>query len=407
MSINAAQLGERLRTAREKRGLSQQTVAEILGLSRTAVTNMEMGNRAVSSLELTQLAQEYGRSITYFLLEQAEEEDLSTILLRVLPEFMNEDSNRQAIEDVLDLYREGFNLRSLLGQEQESALPTFNWPVHTAGDAVAQGQRAAVQERLRLGLGSMPIGDMAELIATQGIWTAAATLPDWLSGMFLNHPSIGLAVLINSEHRLLRKRFSYAHEYAHALLDRSLTVQPTRNDNNTELVEKRANAFAAAFLMPADGIAEQLYRLRKGNPSRWSQVVFDAATEGKIEAEIRPRPGSQAITYQDVAIIARHFLVSYDAAAWRLRSLNHVSASECSALIDHRDIGRRYMTTLLGVHDEEPGNDRELRYQLANLAIEAYRQGEISKGRLREIARKLPGITTEDLLELAEAACAD
>lgn len=407
MSINAVQLGERLRTAREKRGFSQQAVAEILSLSRTAVTNIEMGNRNVSTLELTQLAQMYGRSITYFLLEQTEEEDLSTVLLRVLPEFMHEDIIRQAIEHVIDLYREGLNLRNLLGQEQESALPAFNWPVHTAGDAVAQGQRAAAQERLRLGLGSMPIGDIAELIATQGIWASAATLPDWLSGMFLNHPSIGLAVLINSEHRLLRKRFSYAHEYAHALLDRSLTVQPTRNDNNSELVEKRANAFAAAFLMPADGVAEQLYRLRKGNPSRWSQVVFDAATEGKIEAEIRPRPGSQAITYQDIAIIARHFLVSYDAATWRLRSLNHVSASECSALIDQRDVARRYIATLLGVHDEVSGNDDELRYQLANLAIEAYRQGEISKGRLREIAKKLPGVTTEDLIELAEAACAD
>lgn len=43
---------------------------------------------------------------------------------------------------------------------------------------------------------------------------------------------------------------------------------------------------------------------------------------------------------------------------------------------------------------------------LARLAIEAFRQEEISRGRLLEIGRKL-GIEEDDLLELAEAARAD
>ena len=50
--MEAEELGRRLRVAREARGLSQQAVADALGLARTAVTQMEAGNRSVSTLEL-------------------------------------------------------------------------------------------------------------------------------------------------------------------------------------------------------------------------------------------------------------------------------------------------------------------------------------------------------------------
>lgn len=47
--------------------------------------------------------------------------------------------------------------------------------------------------------------------------------------------------------------------------------------------------------------------------------------------------------------------------------------------------------------------DRELRSEIARLAIEAYRREEISRGRLLELSKTL-GIPGETLLELAEAA---
>ncbi|WP_164929488.1 helix-turn-helix domain-containing protein [Gloeobacter violaceus] len=418
MKLNAVQLGERLRAARERRGLSQQTIGDALGLKRTAVTNMESGKRAVSTLELTRLAQMYDQPVTFFLMDRTDEEDLATVLFRIVPEFAEDSLLRQAVERTLDLCQEGVGLRRLLRYEQEDTLPNYSLRMHTAGEAVSQGVWVAQVERQRLGLGNAPVADIAKLIAEQGVWVAAAELPEWLSGLYLHHASIGLAILVNGAHPFTRRRFSYAHEYAHALLDRSLTVQPTRKENSSELVEKRANAFAAAFLMPADGVTDMLHRLHKGHPSRSTQTVFDAATGGVMEAEIRPRPGTQAITFQDIAAIARHFQVSYEAAVWRLRSLGHIGASECSALIEQKDHGRRYMR-LLGASEEpteslshesgtpsKPPADEQLRHHLARLAIEAYRQEEISRGRLRELARKL-GVASEELLDLAEATRAE
>ena len=75
--------------------------------------------------------------------------------------------------------------------------------------------------------------------------------------------------------------------------------------------------------MPASGVSQQLRRLDKGQPSRQSQIVYDVANDAATEAEIRPRTGSQAITFQDVRAIARHFGVSYESAVWRLKSLGN------------------------------------------------------------------------------------
>ena len=205
----------------------------------------------------------------------------------------------------------------------------------------------------------------------------------------------------------VRRRFSYAHEYAHALFDRDETITTTRSQNATQLAEKRANTFAAAFLIPAGGVADHLRQLDKGSPSRRSQSLFDVANNAMMEAELRTRPGSQAITYQDVASLARRFGVSYEAAVWRLKSLSHVSGTDTTALLGQREIGKRFIH-LLGFEEllekgkitEQP--EQELRSQLVRLAVEAFRQEEISRGRLVELAKKLK-VDPPELIELAEA----
>jgi Zn-dependent peptidase ImmA (M78 family) len=235
-----------------------------------------------------------------------------------------------------------------------------------------------------------------------------------LSGLFLNHESIGLAIFVNSGHRHVRPHFSYAHEYAHALFDRRETVAITRQDNATTIAEKRANAFAAALLMPVGGVADQLRKIDKGHPSRQAQVIFDVANNETIEVEIRSRPGSQALTYQDVAGIAHHFAVSYEASVWRLKSLNYLSAIETNTLIEQKEIAKRYirlMGFLNALEDRratEPP-EQEVRVQLTRLAIEPYRQREISRTRLMELAKKLNqnSRAASEWVELGEATRTD
>ena len=409
--MDSIKLGRRLRAARAVRGLSQRAVADTLGVPRTAVTHIEAGSRSVSTLELTKLADCYRRPVSHFF-EHAADDEAEGVLIalhRTVPGLEQSAGGREQVDRCVALCREGVVLEKLLGQALRIGPPVYDVRApRTVGEAVTQAEQLAEEERRRLNIGNAPLADVSELIGSQGIWASGLELPDHMSGLFLHHPSIGLAILVNASHPRGRKRFSYAHEYAHALLDREGTVSVSSTGNSTELVEKRANAFAAAFLMPRSGVSEVLRSLDKGLPSRHEQTIFDAATGEPIEAAFRPAAGSQRITYKDAALVARHFGVSYRAALYRLKSLRHVSQRESDGLLRQEYFGREYLK-LLGMLDEleapeQRGRwDRELRNEITHLAIEAYRREEISRGRLLDLSKTLE-IDGDALLSLAQAA---
>ena len=409
--MTAEELGRRLRAAREARGLSQQAVAEALGLPRTAITQMEAGNRAVSTLELAKLSELYLHPAGAFLQEGArhEDEDVLVALHRVAPGLERDPATHRQVVRCVSLCREGVALERFLGRKPRSGAPNYEARLpHSSWEAVAQGEQTAVQERRRLGIGNVPIADVSELIASQGIWASGVGLPNEMSGMFLRHPSIGFAILVNSSHPRGRKRFSYAHEYAHALLDRDRNIAISTADNSSELIERRANAFAAAFLMPSQGVYDTLRGLDKGLPSRQEQTVFDVASGGHTDAQFRSSARSQRINYKDIAMLAHHFGASYQAALYRLKSLRHITHPESLELLGQEDFGRQFLRELSMFSDvEEPEEpqyrDRELRSEIAHLAIEAYRREEISRGRILELSKTL-GMEGDVLLRLAEAA---
>src|SRR5205823_2018070 len=97
-----------------------------------------------------------------------------------------------------------------------------------------------------------------------------------------------------------RHRFSLAHEYAHVLLDRSRGGMVSRVEDRDNLVEIRANAFAASLLMPAEGVREFVRELGKGFGSRESAEVYDSDEALPVKVEGRAAPKSQDIQMYDV-----------------------------------------------------------------------------------------------------------
>jgi transcriptional regulator with XRE-family HTH domain len=59
-------LAARLREAREYLGFSQDQVAQHLGVSRSALSNIETGQRKVDAVELTRLAVLYRQPVAHF-----------------------------------------------------------------------------------------------------------------------------------------------------------------------------------------------------------------------------------------------------------------------------------------------------------------------------------------------------
>ena len=414
MAIDQIQLGKHLQKARLSCGLTQEDVAQQLGLSRTAIVNIESGERSVSTLELTKIARLYRRSISELVYDTPSDEDIFVVLHRLDEEFADDPKVQHEVSNHVAICREGHDLKELLGIADEDGPPEYHAaePQSTI-DSVEQGNLVATQERRRLGLGSNPLPNLANLIAAEGIWAAKAELPDEMSGMFLHHPTFGFAILINHCHPLSRRRFSFCHEYAHALFDRQAPASISSSKNRKDYREVRANAFAAAFLLPGEGVCSFLRHRRKTLPSRVEQIVYDPLahdSEELVASRSRNTASHTRVTYQDIASLMTVFRKSYQATCYRLKSLSLIDKDELEELLQKQDYAKAAFE-LLQLFDGDPSNEQidnrfdkdVLKLQLVNLAVEAYRREEVSKGKLRDISSVL-GIPAADLLKLAEAA---
>lgn len=397
---------------RGQRGLSQQDVADAIGLPVSDVVGLENDSRGVSMGELSRLGETLGCSEAFLLKQDYSDHNLFPLLCQVLSETGRLDKVSPPEHRALDLCQEGENLRRFMGQPGTLTLPIYRWQPTSMGMAAQQGRIVAQGERRRLGVGNDPLHDIGKIIGDQGIWVASIELPERLSGLLVDHTTVGTAIFVNRGHDPVRQRFSCAHEYAHALFDRDNVVIATRGGNPDSLRERRASAFAAAFLMPPDGIAERLMNLGKGSLSRQAGATFDVASGVMVEAKARARPGSRTISHTDVATLAQHFGVGYEAMAWRLQDLGHISPGERKVFLTQKEVDKNYLRAAdyfadRGPEGEAPDmGEREIHARLTQLAIEAFRREEISRGRLLEIGRRLE-IGEGDLLDLAMEARQD
>lgn len=94
-SLEWRSLGERLREAREYLSLSQQDVAASTGIPRSAMSDIERGQRKVDSLELRKLAKVYRVPVSNLLNDDARENDGQTVsaLARAVEGLTDTDRN--------------------------------------------------------------------------------------------------------------------------------------------------------------------------------------------------------------------------------------------------------------------------------------------------------------------------
>lgn len=392
MTVTANELARRLRAARQALSMTQreaaQYVSESLGkpISCPAIAQMETGRRTVSLRELQYLARAYGRDMRGFLSDSFQTEDTLSVLLRTHPESLSR-SLLPALRPALAVGRELSNLEKLLALDRNGEqVPRYAWNApETRGDAVMQGERIAEAERRRLDLGTAPVPDVTDLLERQGIRAVLAALPDDVSGLILQDAETGLLIAVNAGYHLLRRRFSFAHEYAHALLDGQRRGTISRPRDAANLPEVRANAFAASFLMPEAGVKRFMQGMAK-DPTARGQESFDATET--VRASARYAPGTQDVTLYDAALLAHYFKVSRTAALYRLKRLRLINPAAFAALQEQErnNVGAA-IAQLLDLPEPDPAEARHrFPRRFLALAVEAYRRETITRGKLRELA---------------------
>lgn len=385
MTTSKQELARRIRAARDSANLSQADLASEIDISRPALAEIELGNRAVSGLELERISFALGRNVKDFLAAEFNEEDVLRALFRASTDV---DDNADVVHELrrcLGLARELQSLERLLEIPRLARLATSYVvePPNGKWDAIQQGERVADDERRRLGLGRAPIADMADVLDSQGVRAVRIALPMDISGLTITNGTVAPFVAVNSTHSAMRQRFSLAHEFCHVLLDRSLHGRVSRAAERDDLLEVRCNAFSAAFLMPEDGVRDAVESLGKGQSSRMAAEVFDESES--VRAERRTEPRSQDLQLYDVLRLATRFGVSGPAMLFRLRNLRLLTENELASLRElERQPRSRVFRDLTSADDpfrEHMVHDQRFVF----LALEAYRRDKVSLNKTLEL----------------------
>lgn len=276
MTLSREDLGLRIERAREAAGLSQTELAQIVELNQSAISRIESGSRGVDSLELAAIADALSVSVIDLLEARPLAQRLRVAARQQEVESPTVETAINRVADVLRLWE---LLESPVRAPDRSA---FQLP--RRGLEVDKGRELAKQAREVWNLGDDPLPDLFTVIEVRaGLPVLLEPLGAGLDGLLVRTDDIAVAV-VDSSAFFGRQRFTAAHELCHFLMDDGdLLVVDEDIFAGRSPAEMRANAFAAHFLMPIDGISRYI-RDRPVDESVVAelQVVFGVSLESLL-----------------------------------------------------------------------------------------------------------------------------
>ncbi|MFE1230457.1 ImmA/IrrE family metallo-endopeptidase [Streptomyces sp. NPDC058745] len=289
MGMNPA-LIERVREVIGRAGPTQAAQAERLGMSPDKLSKSLSGVRRFTSLELALLAEAAGTTVDW-LISGREPRAAINVAARRNGEGASTQSDARAIlaryENIIDaLMRLGYAL------PKPRTSPSI---ADGAARAVDQGEQLA-QVALEA-LGVFPSACTNEKLANlceeaYGVQIASTELPDGLDGVAWAPKDFRLIVVAKTA-KWTRQRFTLAHELGHVLAGdaQDIVVENLSPGIQQSLSEVRANAFAAAFLMPCDAVAKDAHG------------GMDASEIGRLSWKYRVSPSAMATRLKALKLI--------------------------------------------------------------------------------------------------------
>lgn len=242
-------IGERLRDSRASAGLSQQDLADRVGLERSMISKLEKGIRRIDAVELTTIARTLDYPVTHFLSSAPEVVSRRTAITEQTGVGEN-TAERAAYRTEALLSQWLRDVRQLIDLGALIPRPLIRYPhsVLHQDDACA----AALWLRSQLGLGDEPIESLAQVCEQAGQFVAVDLLPS--DGASLVDGDVAVAV-VGAGQEPGRRRSTAAHELGHMVLgdeySNDLGVHASREQRES-LIE----AFAAEFLLPSSGMRD-------------------------------------------------------------------------------------------------------------------------------------------------------
>lgn len=249
----SAVLPERIAQAREFQGLTKTDVALALGVSPAAVAQWESGVKTPTAENLALLARKVGFPIAAFQRPQPNGfSQPGPLSFRARSNATTRRANMRA-EQLAKLVAEAYVWLS-----ERVALPVLNLP--DVDVTSVSPEEAAKICRRAWNLGDRPILKLGELLESQGIILARASLGDEKLDAFSCLVSGRPFVFLGSDKQdKARSRFDAGHELAHLILHQHYTERHLSDSDDHKELEQQANNFASAFLMPATTFGQEIF----------------------------------------------------------------------------------------------------------------------------------------------------
>jgi Zn-dependent peptidase ImmA (M78 family)/DNA-binding XRE family transcriptional regulator len=357
--IDAVEVGERLRSARETAKITQADAANAIGVARTTLVAVEQGQRRVRINELQQLARQYGTSVNALLRQESVHVDFEPRFRR-LPGSGDSGAD-SAVQLLSNLARAEVELENLLGIKRKRNFPPER-PI-LRGDVRAQAEEDAAELRQWLGLSISPITDIVTLLELElGVRVYVRRLDTQISGLFAYDEALGPCMLLNANHPRERREQTAAHETGHMVSNRRQPEILHNFELENSREERYANAFGRAFKTPARAVKQK----------------FQEVTAS-----------SDRLTRRHVIVLSHFFSVSREAMVRRLEELGLTKAGTWDWFHANGGItdehARQVLGDLTAPDTHKADADRPTTLRLNLLAAEAYKQGLLSEGQLARL----------------------
>ncbi|MDY6055030.1 XRE family transcriptional regulator [Micrococcus sp.] len=245
VQLTPQMLGTRIRSARERQGLSQQALAEAVGLDRTMINRVETGQRKLTALELAAIADTLNTRMQAFF--SAEIPSLASHRSA-----QGLDTADSAVDHLLAAVAADVEfLHRLRPFDAFTDREAWQRP-ETEDDAETMAMSARRELGYREG---EPARDLQDRMATIGLLVFSqdfgADSAD-AGTMLLRRGGISI---VNSASKVGRRRLSALHELGHYLIADDYTVD-WRTARSGRDVEGTLDRFARAVLLPSQTLVQ-------------------------------------------------------------------------------------------------------------------------------------------------------
>lgn len=247
---------ERLTEAREARGFTKTEIAKTTGVSHQMISKYEKGQSEPSAITLNAISDTLNLPLAFFIKDH---EMMNPVVFFRSQAAARIKTKKISSTRILWLQRVQEYFEKILD------FPDVNLPMAKDNTSFSETSLSEIEDialylRRHWGVGLEPISNLTHLLEKNGIIISRSTFFDlkidacstWQA---LKRPYVLLSYDKGSS---VRSRFDLAHELGHLLLHSRLDHVEFNNKTNYKKIEKEANHFASAFLLPEEPFSEEL-----------------------------------------------------------------------------------------------------------------------------------------------------